>query len=158
MFTLLRNMACVEHGGRTLPAWRCLTLPWAPPFQAWASPSSAAQTLGAFTRAEALPGAWPGQQGLCKARDPSLILLPWWERGVSFSKGCIHRPQRGLWERPGQARAWGCQHREKGLGLNENELPDCNDFIPYLQLSAIQSLSYFYPAEAASNFLQWLFK
>lgn len=73
-------------------------------------------------------------------------------------KAASQKPQRGLRERPGQARARGCQGREKGLGLNENKLPDCNDFIPYLLLSALQSLPCFYPAEAGSVFLHWLFK
>lgn len=63
-----------------------------PPSLCLASSSSAAQTLGAFTAAEALlelPGAWPGQQGLCKAQDPTLIPLSGWEPSVSFSKGSI---------------------------------------------------------------------
>lgn len=102
----------------------------------------------------------PGQVN----RDFARLRIPPWfpSRGGSpvfpSAKAPSHRPQRSLWERPGQARAWGCQGREKGLGLNENQLPDCNDFILYLLLSAIQSLSYFYPAEAARSFLQWLFK
>lgn len=85
-------------------AWRedtsslLLLNPSLPPPQAWASPISAAQTLGAFTTAEALlelPGAWPGQQGLCKAQDPTLISLPWREPGVSFSKGSIAQTSKG---------------------------------------------------------------
>lgn len=99
--------------------------------------------------------------GLHKARDPTPIPLLRREPCVFFSrrvKAASHKPQRGLRERPGQTRAWGCQGREKGLGLNENKLPDCNDFIPYLLLSAIQSLPCFSPAEAARVFLQWLFE
>lgn len=75
-------------------------------------------------------------------------------RSPVFSSAGVWRLRRrtnlkGASER-GQARAWGCQGREKGLGLNENKLPDCNDFIPYLLISAIQSLPCFYPAGADS--------
>lgn len=160
MFTLLRNTACVEHGGRTLPACCCLTLP-CPPLKPGLPPSVLHKH---WEHSPRLRLSWnclePGQVN----RDFARLRIPPWfpSHGGSpvfpSAKAPSHRPQRGLWERPGQARAWGCQGREKGLGLNENLLPDCNDFIPYLLLSAIQSLSYFYPAEAARSFLQWLFK
>lgn len=132
-----------------------------------ASPSSGSQTICAFTSKKGLrlSGAYlePGQinMGVHKAQDPTPIPLPWREPGVFFSwhvKAALHKPQRGLQERPGQARAWGCQGREKGLGQNENKLPDCYDFIPYLLLSTIQNLPCFYPAEAARVFLQRLFE
>lgn len=90
-----------------------------------------------------------------KAQHPTLIPLLWQELGVFFSwhvTAALHKPQRGLWERPGQARAWGCQGREKGLGLNENKLPDCNNFIPYILLSPIQSLSCFLSCRGSQSF------
>lgn len=99
----------------------------------------------------------PGQinMELHKAQHPTLIPLLWQELSVFFSwhvKAASHKPQRGLRERPGQARAWGCQGREKGLGLNENKLPDCNNFIPYLLLSPIQSLSCFLSCRGSQSF------
>lgn len=102
----------------------------------------------------------PGQvnRDFARLRIPPRFPSPGRSPVFPSAKAPTHRPQRGLWKRPGQAHAWGCQGREKGLGLNDNQLPDCNDFIPYLLLSAIQSLSYFYPAKAARSFLQWPFK
>lgn len=162
MFTSLRNTACVK----LFKPWHWLTLPrhhrlrasggLPPPaavhqrFVHW--PAEAAEAL------VGLPGPWPSQRGAsrgwgCHPDSPRAgvgarrcLLLVW------------HKAQRGLRERPRQARAWGCQGREKGRGLNERELPNCNDFIPCLLLRAIQSLPCLYPAEAARVFLQRLFE
>lgn len=50
-------------------------------------------------------------------REPG-VLQSWCVEAAS------HQPPRGLSERPGQARAWLCQGRENGLGVDENQLPN----------------------------------
>lgn len=123
--------------------WRWLTLPWhhhlrvpaglPPVHKQWVhSPAEGAEALVGYLE--------PGQihTGPREARDPTPVPLPWQEPRVFFS--CDTQTSKGP-----PREAWGCQGREKGLGLKENKLLDCNDFIPYLLPSAIQSLPSFCP-------------
>lgn len=121
---------------------------WAsPPVVHQHSPAEGAEALMDLT------GAWPDQQGTSQGSGSHPDSPP------MAGSWCFLQPAcEGLRERAGQARAWGCQGREKSLGLNENKLFSSNDFIPYLLLSATQSLPCFYPAEAAKVLFQWLFE
>lgn len=107
-----------------------------------------------------LPEAWPDQCGASQgsgSHPDSPPMAGSWCFLQPACEGCVAQTSKGPRREAGQARAWGCQGREKGLGLNENKLLDSNDFIPYLLLSATQSLPCFYTAEAAKVLFQWLF-
>lgn len=124
------------------PSSPCLCRPSPSPFVH--SLAEQAEALRGFSR------AWPNwretSQGLGFHPSSPPVAGAWCVKAVT------HKSHRGLREKLGQAHAWGCQGREKGLGLNGNKLPECSNFIPLLLWSAIQSLLCFYAAETPGFF------
>jgi len=68
------------------------------------------------------------------------------------SEGCIEQTSEGPLREARSGTCLGMPGREKGLGLKENKLPDCNDFIPYLLLSAIQKFTLFLSCRGSQSF------